>query len=86
METGKSNHVRTLRELDYHERTSSLLLGYSIGTADTAHGKLTIVAAGATVRFSVEGLRGHVDLDLTNYANAAVAWLARDADTPQTGE
>lgn len=68
--------VRTLKE-----KTESILIGYDIGSAQTPHGELRIVASGRKVRFSLEGSYGHVDLDLTNFADAAYAWLAAGRET-----
>jgi hypothetical protein len=78
--------VRTLRELDYHDSTDSLLLCYSLGSAATPYGKLAVVGSGRLVRFTLEGHDGYVDLDLTNYASAALAWLARDDATDEGQE
>jgi len=71
------SHVRTLKGLTYVDHTDSILIGYQIGSADTEHGKLTVTASGDTVRFSLDGADGYVDLKLDNFASAALAWLAR---------
>ena len=70
--------VRTLKELDYHEHTDTILIGYPLGTAETEHGKLTVQGSGKLVRFSLDGVDGQVDLDLSNFASAALAWLTRE--------
>jgi len=68
--------VRTLKELDYVPETKSIILGYSVGSAELPSGrKLTVVASGNTVRFAVEGIDGHVDLKLNGYAANAATWL-----------
>ena len=77
-------HVRTLKELDYVETTETLLAGFRLGEAKTAHGDLTVVGAGATIRFTLEGHDGYVELNLNRYADAAVAWLARDREPAPT--
>lgn len=69
-------HVRTLKELDYVERSETILIGYEIGSAETEHGRLSVVASGNTVRFMLNGVDGHVDLKINNFAGAALAWLA----------
>lgn len=68
-------HVRTLKELDYQEHTDTILFGSSLGSVATEHGALSIAAGGGTVRFTLEGIDGYVDLDLQNFASAALAWL-----------
>ena len=74
--------VRTLKELEYHRHTDSLLMGPVIGTGETFHGRLTVQGSGGTVRFTLEGVDGYVDLPLGSFAAAAVTWLAGDgADT-----
>lgn len=70
--------VRTLKELDYHEHDDTILLGYSIASAETEHGTLNVVASGDTVRFTVDGRDGYVDLNIGPFASAALAWLVRD--------
>lgn len=72
--------MRTLKELEYTEKTDTILLGYSIGSAVLEDGKtLTIIASGPTVRFAIDGLEGYVDLNLTSYAGNAVEWLRENS-------
>jgi hypothetical protein len=66
---------QTTKSMTYVEHTDSIVIGYEIGSADTAHGRLGIVAAGKTVRFSLDGVDGYVDLDLTEFATDALKWL-----------
>lgn len=63
--------------LTYHERTDSIILGYEIGSAETEHGTLHVVGSGRTIRFTLDGAEGYVDLDFSDRANAAYEWLAR---------
>jgi len=37
-----------------------------------------VQGSGKLVRFSLDGVDGHVDLDLSNFASAALAWLTRE--------
>lgn len=62
-------------ELEYHEHTDSILLGYTLGSAETEHGKLTLTGSGKLVRFALDGRDGYVELDLTPFAESALAWL-----------
>lgn len=49
---------------------------YSVGSAKLPSGRrLDVVASGNTVRFSIEGIDGHVDLKLNGYAANAATWL-----------
>jgi hypothetical protein len=67
-------------ELQHVPKTETLLLGYSIGSADLPHGrKLQLIAAGAIVRFSIEGIDGYVDLNLSEVAHRAATLLTGDA-------
>lgn len=61
--------------LHYNDKTDSILLGYSIGSADTQYGKLQLVASGKTVRFTLEAHDGYVDLDLSGFATDALRML-----------
>lgn len=76
--------MRTLKELDYHERTDTIMLGYTIGSAVTEHGRLVVTGSGRKVRFDVEGLEGYVELDLTRYAESALEWLVRQDERRKT--
>jgi hypothetical protein len=67
--------ARTLKELDYHEHTDTILIGPELASATTEHGRLSIVASGGIVRFALEGVDGYVDLPLNDFAAAALDWL-----------
>jgi hypothetical protein len=62
--------VRTT--LKHSPKTDTILLGYSIGHADTKAGRLELIASGRTIRFSLEGEPGYVDLDLNELAGEAL--------------
>lgn len=65
--------------LEHEPESHDILLGYSIGSAELKDGsKLTVVGSGKTVRFTVSGSSGHVDLDLSGVAAKAVALLKGD--------
>jgi hypothetical protein len=72
--------VRTLKELDYVEKTETLLLGHTLGQAKTAHGELKVIGIGDTIRFTLAGHDGYVELNLNRFADAAIAWLAREQE------
>lgn len=65
--------------LTFHPHTDSILLGYSIGHADTDAGRMEIVASGNTVRFTLAGVDGYCDLKLGDYAAQALEMLTNDA-------
>jgi hypothetical protein len=64
------NEVTTV--LKHSPKTDTILLGYSIGHADTKAGRLELIASGRTIRFSLEGEPGYVDLDLNELAGEAL--------------
>lgn len=68
--------ARTHKELEYSENTDSILLGYDLGSAETDHGVLHVRGSGKLVRFTLEGVDGYVDLDISNFAAGAYEWLA----------
>lgn len=42
----------------------NIILGYRIASLDDGKVKGTIVASGSTIRVSLEGFNGHVDIDI----------------------
>jgi hypothetical protein len=69
--------------MTYSPKRDSILLGYSIGSADLDEGRLEIVADGVTVRFTVTGHEGYVDLDLSGHAQEAYEEITgRESVTP----
>ena len=70
-------------ELEYHPRTTNILLGIVIGSADTEHGRLTVVGSGRTLRFAVEGHPGYIDVDMRGMATLAVRIIAGDLNPDQ---
>ena len=65
----------TSKDLVYAETSNTILLGYEIGTGEYEGRKLSIVASGNLVRFSLDGIDGHVDLPLNRFAGLACEWL-----------
>lgn len=66
--------------LTHSRKTDSLLIGYSIGSAELPHGrKLEIIGSGRVLRFTVTGCEGYVDADLTPLAEYAATLLTKDA-------
>jgi len=61
--------------LTHAEKTDSILLGYTLGSAGTTHGRMDVIGSGRTVRFILEGAEGHVDLDLSPVAALALDLL-----------
>ena len=63
----------TLRHVPH---TDSIVLGYEIGSAELPHDrKMRVIAAGKTVRFTVDGIDGYVDLNLNEIAKQAAILL-----------
>jgi hypothetical protein len=59
-----------------HEPTNnSILIGYLIGSGEHQGRRLDVVGSGDTIRFSLQGIDGHVDLNLTVFAEAACEML-----------
>lgn len=62
--------------LDHSPKTDSILLGYRIGSAALPHDReLQIDAAGRKLRFSVTGVDGYVDVDISELAALAAILL-----------
>lgn len=71
----RTTHAQTV-ELTHEPDPTTILLGYELGTAELPHDRtLSIVGSGSTLRFSVSGIRGHVDLDLSELAARAALIL-----------
>ncbi len=66
-------------DLEHVEKSNTILLGYEIGSAETEKGKLHVVASGKTVRFRLDGVEGHVDVNLTGLAQEAYDLLTADS-------
>lgn len=63
-------------ELDHVAHTDSILLGYEIASAKLPHDrKMRIVASGNTVRFTIDGIEGYVDMNLNEIAHKAATLL-----------
>lgn len=73
-------------ELDHSPVDDTIMLGYSVGSADTAHGRFHVVASGARVRFTLAGVAGYVDVSLAALADAAYTLLTRDRDAAGADE
>lgn len=70
-----SSHTITT-ELEFVEKTDTILIGYAIAHADLPQGrKMNLIASGNTVRFTVEGVDGYVDLHLDDIAEQAAQLL-----------
>jgi hypothetical protein len=62
--------------LDHVKHTDSIVLGYEVGTTKLPHDRtMRVVASGKTVRFTIEGIDGYVDLDLNPIAKRAAMLL-----------
>jgi len=72
----------TSKDLDYVEKSATILMGYEIASGTYDGRRLSIVASGNTVRFRLAGSDGHVDLKLDNYAALAAEWLAEHSTVP----
>ena len=67
-------------DLEHVEKSNTILLGYEIGSAETEKGKLHVVASGKTVRFRLDGVEGHVDVDLKEVAQEAYDLLIGESN------
>jgi hypothetical protein len=64
--------------LKHVSHTDSIVLGYNIGSAKLPHGrKMNVIAAGKTVRFTIDGIDGYVDIDLSEIARASAILLTK---------
>lgn len=61
--------------LDVSRKTDSILLGYNV--ADFDDGKIcgNVTASGRTLRVTVDGTKGYVDIDITEAVNKAIRLL-----------
>lgn len=67
--------------LKHVRHTDSIVLGYHIGHADLPHGRrMNVTAAGETVRFTIVGIDGYVDVDLSEIAHASAVLLTEATD------
>lgn len=62
-------------ELKPSAKTTSILLGYVIGTFKTDQFEGDVVASGKTLRVSVKGYSGFVDIEITQAVNKAVEFI-----------
>lgn len=65
-------------QLRHSKKTDNILIGYSIGSADMPDGKLHVIGSGSTIRFTVDGHDGYVDLNLKDLAGRAYELLTGD--------
>lgn len=69
----------TTVQLKHEPHTTSILLGPEIGTAKLPHDRtLRVAATGRTVRFTIDGIDGHVDVDLGALAYQAALLLTEE--------
>lgn len=67
-------HVSAL--LTHVPHTDTIILGYVIGHAELPHGrKMDVIGSGKTLRFTIDGIDGYVDLDLNPIAKQAAILL-----------
>lgn len=61
--------------LDVSLKTDSILLGYNVADFDDGKIRGSVTASGKTLRVTVDGIEGYVDIDITEAVNKAIRIL-----------
>lgn len=61
--------------LDVSRKTDSILLGYNVADFDDGKIRGNVTASGRTLRVTVDGTKGYVDIDITEAVNKAIRLL-----------